>query len=106
MPMPASARKNMSLPLTATGSMMRWTASATRIPVTAQLHRTEARAARTSTRWYLRNFAVQHCLERKGSLCPWAPVTIGASLVLLLVYVHGDQQPQGCSMILNHKSAV
>lgn len=43
----------MSFPLTGVGFMMRWTASATRTPVTAQLHSTDARAARTSTRWYL-----------------------------------------------------
>ena len=65
MAMPASARKNMSLPLTATGSKIRCTASATRTPVTAQLHRTEASAARTSTRWYLcketADEAVWHC---------------------------------------------
>ena len=51
--MPVSDRKNMSFPLTGVGLMMRWTASATRTPVTAQLHSTDARAAKTSTRWYL-----------------------------------------------------
>ncbi len=56
----------MSLPLTGVGFMMRWTASATRMPVTAQLQRTEASAASTSTRWYLcidtsLSFAVFRC---------------------------------------------
>lgn len=96
----------MSLPLTATGSMMRWTASATKTPVTAQLHRTEARAARTSTRWYLRkttaHTAVWRLPRKEGKSEPLAPVAMRASL-------HPEAGPGGtavvkvCMVISNRK---
>lgn len=53
MTMPATPRKHMSLPLTGFGLMVRCVASARRILVMAQLQSNDAKAASTSTRWYL-----------------------------------------------------